>query len=79
MENNLEAQGKKPNTRSANRSTFCDYRLAERIKLMMEDIRNIKEGPFAPISQHPIVSAIAMPFGGVGGLYLIDYFANMGI
>jgi hypothetical protein len=31
------------------------------------------------LSQHPVVSAIIMPSGGVVGLYLFDYFTNMGI
>jgi len=78
-ESNLEALGKKLVNQPGNQDIFCEYRLAERIELLIQDIRNIKEGPFAPLSQHPIVSAIAMPFGGVGGLYLIDYFANIGV
>ena len=49
--------------------------LPDRIKMLIEDVENIDVGPFAPLSRHPIVRAIAMPFGGVGGLYLIDYLA----
>ena len=53
--------------------------MSERIKNIMDEIRNISAGPFKPLAQHPIVTSLAMPFGGVGGLYLIDYFANLGI
>jgi hypothetical protein len=59
--------------------TWRDHKMSERIKEMMEDIKNIKEGPFLPIARHPVISALAMPFGGVGGLYLIDYLTNAGI
>ena len=68
-----------PDPESESEVELCQYKMAERIRAIIEDIRNIKDGPFVPISHHPIVSAIAMPFGGVGGLYLIDYLANLGM
>ncbi len=51
--------------------------MAERIEALIEEIKQINSGPFAPITRHPIVTAVAMPFGGVGGLYLIDYMAGL--
>jgi len=36
-----------------------------------------KTSPFLPIAKHPIVSAVAMPFGGMGGLYLVDYLSAL--
>jgi len=57
----------------------CSSNMSERVLEIIDDVKKLNEGPFKPIAQHPIVSAIAMPFGGVGGLYLIDYFANIGI
>lgn len=79
-ENILEAKGKKLDDEIPDSELkYCQYRLAERINKIIEDIHNIREGPFVPIAQHPIFSAIAMPFGGVGGLYLIDYMANFGL
>ena len=53
--------------------------MSKRIRIIIDDIHSIKEGPFLPITRHPIVTAIAMPFGGVGGLYLIDYIATTGL
>jgi len=53
--------------------------MSKRIRIIIDNIHSIKEGPFLPITRHPIVTAIAMPFGGVGGLYLIDYIATMGL
>lgn len=58
---------------------LCEFKMSERIQGIVADVKNVNTGPFAPITQHPIVKAIAMPFGGVGGLYLIDYFTNLGI
>jgi hypothetical protein len=53
--------------------------MSERIKDLIIDIENITTGPFSPITKHPIISAVAMPFGGVGSLYLIEYFSSAGI
>jgi len=60
-------------------SEICNAKMSVRVSRIIDDVKSLNEGPFAPIAQHPIVSAIAMPFGGVGGLYLIDYFANVGV
>lgn len=51
--------------------------MSERIKLLIEEIKAIKKGPFLPLSYHPVIQAIALPFGGVGGLYLIEHMATM--
>ena len=56
-----------------------EHKMTERLKSIIDDIKNINVGPFLPIARHPIISAVAMPFGGVGGLYLIDYLTNAGI
>ena len=58
---------------------LCEYKLASRLHSVIEEIRSIKDGPFSSITQHPIFSAIAMPFDGVGGLYLTDYMTNLGM
>jgi len=51
--------------------------LSVRIPLLIYEVNGIQAGPFVPLAQHPIIRAIAMPFGGVGGLYLIDYLTTM--
>lgn len=58
---------------------LCEYKLASRLHSVIDEIRSIKDGPFSSITQHPLFSANAMPFGGVGGLYLIDYMTNLGM
>ncbi|AEJ01978.1 hypothetical protein Nit79A3_2195 [Nitrosomonas sp. Is79A3] len=45
------------------------------IKLLIAEIKNLKEGPFLPLSQHPVVLSLLMPFSSVGGLYLLEYFS----
>jgi hypothetical protein len=52
-------------------------KVSDRIEMMLKEVEGLQSGPFAPLAKHPIVSALAMPFGGVGGLYLIDYLATM--
>ena len=45
----------------------------ERIKLVMERIRSTREGAFAPFSAQPALQALLLPFGGYGGIQLIEY------
>jgi hypothetical protein len=48
----------------------------DQIKLLMERIRGTREGAFAPFSQQPAVQALLLPFGGYGGVQLIEYLIN---
>lgn len=75
----LETKADNPEEVKKRRKELCEYKLASRLQNVIDEIRNIKDGPFSPITQHPIFSAVAMPFGGVGSLYLIDYVANIGV
>ncbi len=49
----------------------------DKIKLIIERIQLIRTGAFAPLTQHPILAALALPLGGVGTLALIDMLATM--
>lgn len=49
---------------------------ALQIKHIIEDIENITEGAFAPLSNHPVLAALALPFGGMGTLILLEMFAT---
>ena len=40
--------------------------------LVIEDIKNIKQGAFAPLTQQPYLHAFIMPFGGIGTAALIE-------
>jgi hypothetical protein len=49
---------------------------AEQIKLLMERIRNTREGAFASLTQQPALQALLLPFGGYGGVQLVEYLIN---
>ena len=49
---------------------------AEQIKLLMERIRSTREGAFAPFTQQPALQALLLPFGGYGGVQLVEYLIN---
>jgi len=49
---------------------------AKQIELTMAEIRDIEEGAFVPLSQHPVIAALAMPFGGASIVGALDYFAQ---
>jgi hypothetical protein len=38
----------------------------------MSEIREERRGAFLPVVQDPLFQVIALPFGGIGGLVLID-------
>lgn len=43
------------------------------INILMERIRNAREGALASLSQQPMLQALLLPFGGYGGMQLIEY------
>lgn len=53
-------------------------RLAQ-LETVIEEIRGLREGAFAPWSHHPVVRAAILPFGGAGALWVLDLFAKLGI
>jgi len=55
-----------------------DENKAKPITYTLAEIAAIEGGAFAPFSQHPVLKALAMPFGGAGLLTLLDYLALMG-
>ena len=42
------------------------------LKVVMNEIENIKTGAFSPFQQNPIIAAILIPSGGMGTLAVID-------
>jgi len=50
---------------------------AEQIRLLIERIRNTREGAFAPFTQQPALQALLLPFGGYGGVQIIEYLINL--
>ncbi|HEY6169534.1 MAG TPA: hypothetical protein VI454_15945 [Verrucomicrobiae bacterium] len=49
---------------------------AAQLRAFIIEIEEIREGAFAPLSQHPLIGAILMPFGGAGVMALIEQFAS---
>jgi hypothetical protein len=50
-----------------------------RIQSLMKEVKDIQSGAFAPILQHPVLHALLVPFCGMGGVYLIDFFLKMNV
>ena len=55
-----------------------DGRGAAQIELLIEDVEQMREGAFSPWSRSPVVKAVAVPFGGVGALAVLDMLAQQG-
>ena len=63
---------------TANQSDSAETPIStEQIKLLLERIRNTREGVFAPITEQPALRALLLPFGGFGGAQLIEYLINL--
>lgn len=48
----------------------------EQYRQAIDEVRREQRGAFRPLMQDPIVRAIAIPFGGVGGVVLIEQIAR---
>jgi hypothetical protein len=53
-----------------------DGAFAAQIKELQSEIKTYAKGAFAPISQHPIVRALIMPFGGAGLLAILEFLST---
>ncbi len=47
------------------------------IERMVEVIEHTQEGAFLPFTQHPLFGAIALPTGGTGLVFLLEYLATL--
>jgi hypothetical protein len=51
----------------------ADYApLAEQFPGLIEQVRNLRQGAFAPFFEQPLVKALLVPLGGAGGVQLLD-------
>ena len=46
--------------------------------IALKQIQEINEGAFLPLVQEPAVQALMLPFGGWGGITLLEYFVLNG-
>jgi hypothetical protein len=53
-------------------------RRSRQIELAIENVEGIRQGAFARWSQHPILRAVLLPFGGAGALWAMDLLSKLG-
>jgi hypothetical protein len=47
---------------------------AGQLRLVIEDIRSLRGGAFAPLMQQPVIKALLLPLSGAGGIAILEYF-----
>ncbi|MGC3976139.1 MAG: hypothetical protein QM771_17390 [Nitrospira sp.] len=50
---------------------------SQQIERMLTKIEQTRDGAFLPFTQHPLFGAIALPTGGTGLVFLLDYLATL--
>ncbi len=58
-------------------ATTPDAARQTRIRSVLEEVKNIHQGAFTPFFKNPVVQALFVPFGGVGGLALLDFLNKL--
>jgi hypothetical protein len=53
-------------------------RMLEKVSIVLNQIQKINEGAFLPLSHEPAIKAVLLPFGGWGGVTLLEYFVLKG-
>jgi hypothetical protein len=53
--------------------------LEKQMQAMIEQVRTIREGAFAPISQQPLVRAILLLAGSISGIAWLEAISNVGL
>lgn len=49
--------------------------LAKQFPNLIDQVRNLRQGAFAPFFEQPLVRAILVPLGGAGGIQLLEFLA----
>ena len=52
--------------------------MIETIEFTLDQVKNIREGAFAPFSQRPLMRSLLIPFGSAGGYLLLEIFNQYG-
>ena len=60
----------------SNEPVFKEAKRRE-IERMVELIEQTQEGAFLPFTRHPLFGAIALPTGGTGLVFLVEYLATI--
>ncbi len=53
-------------------------RRSRQIEIAIKSVEGIRQGAFARWSQHPILRAVMLPFGGAGALWAMDLLSKLG-
>ena len=53
--------------------------LASQLELLLRRVEELHEGAFSPFSQQPVVRAMLLPLGGLGGTALLNYLLVPGL
>ena len=56
-----------------------DEKQLKRIEFVMDHVKSIQTGAFAPFTRNPVIQALLVPFGGVGGVYIFDILGKLNI
>jgi hypothetical protein len=48
--------------------------LASQLEIMLERVRGLQEGAFAPVAQQPLVRALLVPLSGASSATVLEYF-----
>lgn len=46
------------------------------LQFVLSEVKATQRGAFAPLLQQPIIRSLLVPFGGLGGLHLLDFLAK---
>jgi hypothetical protein len=46
----------------------------KQLRTILDEVRGMKQGAFAPITSQPLVRAALLPLSGAGGIALLEYF-----
>ena len=53
--------------------------IMRQIAYTIHEIKSIREGAFAPLSQHPVLHVIMVVSGGLGGMFGLDLLSRFGV
>jgi hypothetical protein len=51
---------------------------ADRIQHVLKEVTDIKTGAFASYLQQPVLQSLLVPLGGISGLKVLEFLANLG-
>ena len=57
----------------------ANMRKVGQLEYAMQEIRSIREGAFASLSQHPLLHVLFVAFGGLGGMFGLDLLSKLNL